>query len=680
MKKTLTLTVLLAVLFVVLSGCAKNADIWYMVSSRNKAPGVGSVAKVKTANINMEYQFADNVIRFASDQELGYIVSVGEDEVVKLKPNLPSQLKPVVGSILSADVSQTTPYGLGNKVTAIEEVDGALVCHTKVAAIDEVFSVLELESAIPLVVPAGSEIKDSQGNTYETSTATISEDGELIPASKISIGKPELLCINLPGIAKKGFSGYGQLALGAILVVDISLSKFKFEVSLEPSAGVNLQVGCQYEKTLKELWGDAVKVDLFPKTTVFTGVIQVGPVTLRPYVDTYAYVNLKAKGEAWFKFSRAFSCKFGWTEEGPFYKNTSRDNSSSFLKEFSMDGKLFVSPEVEFDLGMGLWTTKLAAEIIPAVAVDVGAELELTANENSWRLNPKAFCDIYAEAKGRVLIDLFKILNLSREMTFATLNLMHWELPLLPDYHESSINVDLRKNFSPLTFDASYSLTGGLLSAFGVLQPSLLVYRGGERVKILNDNTKVSVGKEYSPKFEIQGLNQDVSYTAKAAIRFGDRYYERDGYPFSSTTPTAAITDIVQTSSDYGSFLFEGEYYDYTFKFYVRSYIRGSQNCREWGIYDPQSVHEYYPNELVDGDVVQYWTGWSDNSYATWTKTPYAILNTGETKYYEPHTHTCTYGGGGSVSYAVKPMAAMPGPSMVARLDSVRIGHRVIRY
>ena len=122
--------------------------------------------------------------------------------------------------------------------------------------------------------------------------------------------------------------------------------------------------------------------------------------------------------------------------------------------------------------------------------------------------------------------------------------------------------------------------------------------------------------------------------------------YDEDGIPFSSTSPTAAITDIVQTGSAEGSFTHNGKNFDYEFKFYVNTEIRGSDNCLEWGVYDPNSDDIYNPNELKDGRVTQYWTAWSNNGSATFSKTPYVILKeNGDYKYFETHSHTLYHGG-----------------------------------
>ena len=147
-------------------------------------------------------------------------------------------------------------------------------------------------------------------------------------------------------------------------------------------------------------------------------------------------------------------------------------------------------------------------------------------------------------------------------------------------------------------------------------------------------------------KFELTDLEHDISYTGKPCLLFMGNIYDEDGIPFSSTSPTAAITDIVQTGSAEGSFTHYGNNFDYEFYFYVNTEIRGSDNCLEWGVYAPNSVDIYYPKELKDGRVTEYWTAWSNNGSATFSGTPYVILKeNGDYKYFETHSYTLYHGG-----------------------------------
>lgn len=682
----------LFLLLFVVSCRQQDVLVWNFFRGHEPVPGVGQTAELSSDTFQMSYRFADEVIRFSDSEAERYILAVEEDETVVMDARVPSSLRPAAGSILSAGVTATTPFGLGNRVLSVEEVDGALYCRTEVASLDEVFSELELTAAVPLN-PDDLVLLDEDGNPIQTGRAVITEEGEMVVASPDSkaggsIGRPDLITIPIPA-AKTGGYLSGDIGFGTVLVVEISRSSRTFEVSIESSMGFNASLGYRNEAELTKISNEdnPKRLRFLPKTTIVEGVVQLGPVTLRPYVDISGEIALKLKGDVHVDFGQGFSVKVGWNQDGPILTGHARDDH--FFKEFVLDGRLCVEPSLSLDFGLGLWTKRVAAELKPTLSFEAGAELELTANENTWRLEPKAYAESHITVDGVLLIDIFKILHLTRELTFADWEIFHKDWPLLPKYEESSLSVEFVRGSTPPCFDASYTLTGGLLSQFGAVYPSLRVFRGGELIKVLDDDTRIAVNKLFSPSFLIDNMEHDVSYTAKPSVRIGSRYFDKDGIPFSSTTPTAAVTDIVQTSSDQGSFYFQGHYYAYIFEFYVSAYIKGSQFCDEWGIYDPEAVDEYNPSELVDGRITQYWTGWSDYSSATWTKTPYVILPGGEYKFYESHSHTCSYGGGGPVMNDAPARYGIPSSGfgssltdqqMVARLDSIVVGGRTIVF
>lgn len=240
-----------------------------------------------------------------------------------------------------------------------------------------------------------------------------------------------------------------------------------------------------------------------------------------------------------------------------------------------------------------------------------------------------------------------------QEKKFASLSIWNGSLPLLPDLVDNSLKVNVRKGFSPLTFDAQYALSGGLLSSLLGVMPTIRVYKGGEEIYHIIDGQEINLVTQKTFSYELTDLEEDISYTAKPSIIIGNNMYDEDGIPFSSTSPTAAITDIVQTGAAHGSFTHNGKNFDYEFKFYVNSHLIGSENCVGWGIYDPNSDKIHNPHELKDGRYTAYWTAWSNNPSATFAKTPYVILPNNEYKYFVTHSHTLYYTGGGAV-YAPK--------------------------
>ncbi len=224
-------------------------------------------------------------------------------------------------------------------------------------------------------------------------------------------------------------------------------------------------------------------------------------------------------------------------------------------------------------------------------------------------------------------------------------------------------------------FEASYILGPSFLSKFVKMHAGLAIYRGGNLVKLIPSGQNINWQNSSKFTFSVNGLETDISYTAKPYLEIFDRRFDHNGIPFSSASPTAAITDIVQTGSAKGKFTHYGSEFDYEFYFFINSEIRGSENCREWGIYSPLSVNIWNPNPLQDGRVTQYWTGWSNQTSFVWEATPYAILiGSDDPILYETHSALLSLDGIYSSprrANGAPGLRTVQGDGFVLRLDSI---------
>lgn len=113
--------------------------------------------------------------------------------------------------------------------------------------------------------------------------------------------------------------------------------------------------------------------------------------------------------------------------------------------------------------------------------------------------------------------------------------------------------------------------------------------------------------------------------------------YEANGYPFSSTKPAVAVTDIVQLTGEYSSegFDFDGYLLNYKYSVCVIAYITGHDACTEWGVRGAD------PLKMEDGPATTYWSAFSEVPDASFSFTPYAKFG-GETRYYETKSKVLT--------------------------------------
>ena len=424
----------------------------------------------------------------------------------------------------------------------------------------------------------------------------------------------------------------------------------------------------------KNITQDINEYKIFALKDIIKGIIQLGPVTLRPYVDWETYLDFGASGTVDMKFGKTFSADIGYSQqEGAYIKNSTRGGAENrIIKSIMLDGNASIGIRNVFDVGCGLYTKNIALELNPYLDISLSTDLRLTGNDMGWRQEAKVNFDANIGADGRLVVNWFGNLKLTPTLKFFQITLFHKDWPLLPKVDESSFSVNRDKSVTnALVFAGEYDITGGLLSLFGAIHPGIAVYKGGDLVYKKTTNPATSYNTKQRASFNLDGLQEDISYTAKPVITVFGISQELDGIPFSSTSPTAAITDIVQTSSAEGTFYHNGNEYKYMFEFYINAYLIGSENCLEWGTYAPQSDKVYNPIELKDGKVTTYWTGWSNSSTATFSETPYVKLLDGSIKLFVTHTHTCYYGGSSQIkAHPLFPQNSEIG-DMVIRLDSV---------
>lgn len=471
------------------------------------------------------YQYNDEVI-VLSETTQRYLVKVEADTILYFSEATPERLLPYKGGIISsAVIDDKTPYGLGNRVISVSQESGLYKCVTTAASLDEIFKELTLAADIMLVTDAiPSQVEDVDGNLHDVTVSKFSE-------TKAEIGSPNVLTVKLEGQSDEQVGPYveGDISLGAVLSIDFERSKNRYDCSLSLYAGFDGEIGvktqCEgYKKLLP-------RKDKWP---ILNGELRFGPIVLRPFVDAELGIEGKAEGSICTGLSKVFGAKFGMKNRKSFYENLTEPDAK-IIKDISVDVKGEVALVTTLYFGMGLYTKNIAVSIDPSLSVGLSTDFKVN-NENLFKNNPTLDFDIKAEAKGAFYGQFFGKELFREEMTFLSLNLFNHSWPLLPSLVENSLNVTKRDASGPLTFDAEYSLAGGLLSNLDFpLNPAFKVYKGSELVDFISSAENISddAAKEFT--FELTGLENEVSYTGKPCLVIGDKSYDEDGIAFASS-------------------------------------------------------------------------------------------------------------------------------------------------
>lgn len=471
------------------------------------------------------YQYNDEVI-VLSETTQRYLVKVEADTILYFSEATPERLLPYKGGIISsAVIDDKTPYGLGNRVISVSQESGLYKCVTTAASLDEIFKELTLAADIMLVTDAiPSQVEDVDGNLHDVTVSKFSE-------TKAEIGSPNVLTVKLEGQSDEQVGPYveGDISLGAVLSIDFERSKNRYDCSLSLYAGFDGEIGvktqCEgYKKLLprKDKW------------QILDSKLPFGPVVLRPFVNAEIGLKGNAEGSISTGLFKEFGAKFGMKNRKSFYENLTEPDAK-IIKDISVDVKGEVALVTTLYFGMGLYTKNIAVSIDPSLSVGLSTDFKVN-NENLFKNNPTLDFDIKAETKGAFYAQFFGKELFREEMTFLSLNLFNHSWPLLPSLVENSLKVTKRDASGPLTFDAEYSLAGGLLSNLDYpLYPAFKVYKGSELVDFISsaENIYGDAAKEFT--FELSGLENEVSYTGKPCLVIGDKSYDEDGIAFASS-------------------------------------------------------------------------------------------------------------------------------------------------
>lgn len=634
-------------------GCSDDEDIRNWKDEPIK--GIDTPEEETTDSYHITYQYKEGVIVLSPARQI-FLDHVVADTILYFSSDTPEEILPAVGDVVTSSQSEKLPYGLGNVVLSRMEEGGFYKCVTTSTALDQIYSELEVSATFSLLDSLAGGFYDDEGNFIE---AEWEEDSETRADDS-----PKMLKLNLKkNFADKTISISGTLALGVDPDLEISLLRGQYECSLEVASHFNGNVKLSGLKV-----GMKDTCNFFSKTVA--GYLAIGPIVLRPFIKIEASVKAEGKGTI------SYSCEIGERTKYGFRKN---EKGNGFFKEnitqpFThtdlLDPEIDVNASVVLDIpsvdfGLGLYTTRIASGIKPKLSFKLATDLNMN-EPNLFRNESSIVASANVEADAFFCTDLLfeKLVYVPASVTYE---LGSWEWPLTPRLKENSLTIE-KGSSEPLTFYASYQIEDkGLLSELMNIYPAIHVYKGSEEIYLQQTDQSIYNG---TYTFPLTGLDKDTHYTAKPAIVMWNIAYDEDGVPFSAITPTAAITDIVQTSASHGTdaFYYDGQYWDYEFKFYVNVHLVGSQYCKSWGIYDSNSIKKYNPCELKEGRQTQYWTAWGNSSSATFSKRPYVVLLDGNYIYYNESSHTLTYSELGDLKSL--PLDISSG-DLVFRLDSV---------
>ena len=526
MKRLLTI---LVTFMAVLSSCTENI---IDDTARPETDGFERPVTESTDEYTITYQYNEGVIVLDAVAQ-SYLVKVEADTILYFSAGTPGDILPGKGDVISARVSEKVPYGLGNVVLETSESEGMTKCVTTVAELDEIFKEVSWEYNSSLTDALLEGYEDENGEEVKPSYGWYDEEtGEIITEdTKATVGRKKLVSWPFEKNNPDGLSIEGELFVGAFVHCSGDTRKGDFEFFVEPVIGAEALIGIKAE-VKKEIWQDMFQWKLFELKDKLKTMIQLGPVTLRPYVDIEAYLRAAASGSVLFDTGKVFSAKIGYSQAGGCYisNSTASGNENNFIKGVSINGNVGAEYECIFSVGCGLYTKNVALELDPYFKYQTGAELVYSAGEDSEKTESNLFLGITVGADGKMVINWFGGLKFAPEMKFLETELARWDYPLIPVTKEDSFTIEKRNDSN--TFDAQYVTEGGFLSWLYDIYPAIAIYKGEELVYEKTFSEKADPLEPLDVSFLLDKLEDDTTYKAKAFVKVWDHDFVMETMTF----------------------------------------------------------------------------------------------------------------------------------------------------
>lgn len=573
-------------------------------------------------NYSAKYQYSDSVV-VLSENELCYLKAIEGDSDLIFDGNTPAAALPTVGKIVTCGITERTPYGIANEVISVSKSGDTYVLKTRPVTLQELFKHMEFSYTCNIEDLSGKGFYDEDGNYFE-------------------YDRPLQFNLDFPeGKIEKSLSVNGFCFLEPRFTITYDRDKNEHQAILKCRGGFNGELGIKDDRQEKEF-------PLIRKGEICDGVIAVGPLVLRPSLSLDLLLNCAVEGTLATSVKKEYEFSTGHVKDDYgnrfILENETEKFEEDMIRNLDLDGKGSISLEFVTDFNLGMFLKESSLDLTPEVTLECAADFD-AASENLFKEMPEVnnglSLSLNSAVSGNFIWDFFSRFHGDdyKGKEQINLTLAADKLPLFPVVDKASYNVTETAAGEGLTFHGTYSLSHpGLLSRFNTFTPSVNIYKGSELIQSIAVWTPVQYGGNNQYDFEVSGVSEDTSYVFNPCITDSEGVlYEANGYPFSSTEPAVAITDIVQLAGEYSpeGFDCDGYLFKYKYKVCVRAYIIGHDACTEWGVCGA------FPFEMKDGPVTTYWGAYSDEPSTSFSFTPYAKFGD-ETRYYETKSKVLT--------------------------------------
>lgn len=563
--------------------------------------GLDYPVTVKGDNYSVTYKYNKSTIVY-DEKTINYIHHIEADTILYYTENTPDEHLPSIGDVVSARITDMTPYGLGNKVLSITKIGSFYKCTTTSAALNEIYDKLDFtfDSDNISKMAENMEIYENEGISNSKSQKT----------RGVEVGKFNIIKIPLGKLSKKGIAISGNIELTGKIHAEGSLEENTFEYYFEPTFVFKGEAGISVEYK-KNLWQgiDEFKNPLFKSPKADLGPLAIGPLVLRPYIAAEGYVDFNASGALTMNFEQTLSTKWGYKQlTGAYADPMSYTQPKDFIKDISINGNVGLKFKGVFDVGLGIYVKNVAVELDPYFSTGIGLNFRTESLKDKNTMDCVANFDIGGGAEAKFVMDIFGKLRLGPKVKLLDNKLYHKEWPIIPMYEKNSMCIAGAGTTG--FFDGNYIVNSGFLGTHFPVTPAINIYDANHNIlKCQKFEGPRMITQDAFIKFNLSNLNDGKYYVHPCLIFKIDNEdmpcESEECFEINGKT-NVEILSVRQTSykqEEHDCNDNCGIKYHHKFGYDVNIRVNGAANCIESG-YCVDYVHNrrgYYQVDNVDG-------------------------------------------------------------------------------
>lgn len=550
--------------------------------------GIDTPVTEVTDEYTVEYQYAPDAVVIPTS--VHHLVTYGDEEgdsVLYISAAVPDSYLPEKGDILTAEVSDALPDGLGCRVVSVTQEGDRYKVLTEPAALDEIFSKLNIDATF-------HEVNDE----YDDAASRVSGGYEVVNIDVTTKEKNKFMQSNL------------YAAISYTLHIDLENKEYEIGAGIYGGYKGNAQVKVNGSTDL--VWATWPE----KKKAKRRRAKKIGPLAVFTANSGTLRSVIAGELEAGMDFNFSFDVQ-GGVRNGSVYGDGKivGFDVHTLYDNFKWEGKGSFSLIAEVNCGMSFFAGHTIDVITPSIEAVADAKLDfddVDLFKNSSKIGLAAKAGIGVHDKIQDLLG--KTFQTKVDIPDYKVDIWSQQYDLFPSYEGMDDEYTILRNQNRLVIRKCFSLQGGLLCNYVQMRPVMMVYDGDELYNVYYNDDIIDATTNMSTFFEMDINVYDHYIRLCPALEINGRFYPTDGEQLYLPSPEVKVIGITKTGATYYEGAEKEEDRIYLIDFDIHLSLKHVHFLRSWGLYSGRDADNLRPYDVPDKD--------GEYSVEAWIKGP----------------------------------------------------------